>query len=1018
MCLDKKSKKKSQESATGEENDTHNQSGLVAENDDFPVLASSATSTATSSFEATRSEMIDISENVRTKTTLTRDQQPTTACAMMNDIIEQFDNTPLIEQKSVVPKSSLISIDDHIVALRPSSPGIIGQPISLYVNHFPAILSSKLRCYHYDIDIKSKLQREKLLDKKLKQDRVVRIPKDIGQRVFVQWRNDYVSQATNTESGANRSQLYGIIFDGKQNIYTCEKLENIDENPSDFQVDVMNNRNVRETFIVQLKLVRSNINMSLLQEYASGHSSLTVHDVQDQFQIMDILFRQGRLEFNFTPLNRSYFDLNTNGNRVADLTNGQELWRGFFQTFRYSGKQLALNVDTSNAVFYKQQTVLDFIYETYSSRNDSRSSGYSSGRGRGGGGYRGRGAYHGGEQRQQPFDIEQCLRDNKHNIEQKLKGLKIITQYLGYEKSDWILKLGETPDLEKFSLTLTNGQKQLISVRDYFKRTHPKVQLNYLPCIITRKNNALPIELCIIVRQPVVKKLDPDITSQIIRHTAVSAPERREMILNKVKSASYVNDPFLKKWQVGLTTTDTPKIEGRVLPSPDINYGANRRLSGTNIVRRGEWNMENFTFYSPAVIRNWAVLNLTHMYEQEVYDYFCQMMNMAKKLGLNITNAEWVDYESCPNDTNLRNVENALTSLVKRNNQSLQLILCIINRKSSEPYGTIKRLCDQKFGIVTQCIQKINVTKKNPQTMANIFLKINPKLGGINSSISSIFPFDKSQGGIMIVGADVSHAASSDNYSVAAIVASTDSYPAHYYVEICLQKHPKGGKSLEMIVNLRLMFANCLKCYRAKNKSLPSIIIFYRDGVSEGQFNIVLRTELLLMQQACQDVDRSYRPKITVIIVQKRHHTRLFPVNSIDECGRSKNIPPGTCVDQYITTPSNFDFYLCSHFGIQGTSRPTHYYVIFDENNFNFDKIQMLTYKLCHTYARATRSVSIPAPVYYAHLAAFRGRVYIKNYDLDNHSQRSGADDDSQKSVNSEPLEIKENLVQNGLIIV
>ena len=37
----------------------------------------------------------------------------------------------------------------------------------------------------------------------------------------------------------------------------------------------------------------------------------------------------------------------------------------------------------------------------------------------------------------------------------------------------------------------------------------------------------------------------------------------------------------------------------------------------------------------------------------------------------------------------------------------------------------------------------------------------------------------------------------------------------------------------------------------------------------------------------------------------------------------------------------------------------------------------MLTYQLCHTYVRCTRSVSIPAPAYYAHLVAFRARYHL-----------------------------------------
>merc|ERR1712129_325904 len=66
-----------------------------------------------------------------------------------------------------------------------------------------------------------------------------------------------------------------------------------------------------------------------------------------------------------------------------------------------------------------------------------------------------------------------------------------------------------------------------------------------------------------------------------------------------------------------------------------------------------------------------------------------------------------------------------------------------------------------------------------------------------------------------------------------------------------------------------------------------------------------------------------------------------------------------------------------SHQGIQGTSRPSYYRCLWDDNQLSADQLQNLTYQLCHTYARCTRSVSIPAPAYYAHLVAIRARCHI-----------------------------------------
>ncbi|GJM96200.1 hypothetical protein PR202_ga13016 [Eleusine coracana subsp. coracana] len=152
-----------------------------------------------------------------------------------------------------------------------------------------------------------------------------------------------------------------------------------------------------------------------------------------------------------------------------------------------------------------------------------------------------------------------------------------------------------------------------------------------------------------------------------------------------------------------------------------------------------------------------------------------------------------------------------------------------------------------------------------------------------------------------------------------------------------------------------------------------------RDGVSEGQFSQVLLYEMDAICKACASLEVGYLPPVTFIVVQKRHHTRIFPEDhrARDQMDRSGNILPGTVVDTKICHPSEFDFYLCSHSGIQGTSRPTHYHVLFDENHFTADALQTLTYNLCYTYARCTRSVSIVPPAYYAHLAAFRARHYL-----------------------------------------
>ena len=66
---------------------------------------------------------------------------------------------------------------------------------------------------------------------------------------------------------------------------------------------------------------------------------------------------------------------------------------------------------------------------------------------------------------------------------------------------------------------------------------------------------------------------------------------------------------------------------------------------------------------------------------------------------------------------------------------------------------------------------------------------------------------------------------------------------------------------------------------------------------------------------------------------------------------------------------------------LQGTSRPCHYHILCDDNRFSADDLQTLTYQLCHCYARCNRSVSYPTPTYYSHLAAFRARHTLQDWE-------------------------------------
>ncbi|RLM91552.1 protein argonaute 4B [Panicum miliaceum] len=135
-------------------------------------------------------------------------------------------------------------------------------------------------------------------------------------------------------------------------------------------------------------------------------------------------------------------------------------------------------------------------------------------------------------------------------------------------------------------------------------------------------------------------------------------------------------------------------------------------------------------------------------------------------------------------------------------------------------------------------------------------------------------------------------------------------------------------------------------------RKISQQIIIFRDGVSVGQFTQVLSIELPQIIEACKFLQDNWSPKFMVIVAQKNHHTRFF---RDDKDG--SNVPAGTVVDEGICHHRDYDFYMCAHAGRIGTTRPTHYHVL---------------------YQRSTSAISVVAPLYYAHLAAAQVRQFVR----------------------------------------
>ncbi|CAH2070229.1 unnamed protein product [Thlaspi arvense] len=520
-----------------------------------------------------------------------------------------------------------------------------------------------------------------------------------------------------------------------------------------------------------------------------------------------------------------------------------------------------------------------------------------------------------------------------------------------------------------------------ITVFDYYKKKHDITlhDSGDLRCINVGKPNRptyIPMEHCHLVSlQRYTKALNSFQKTKLVRESIQKPQEKMNVLTIALKKCNYNDNPMLQECGVTIAS-DFTQVEGRLLPTPKLKGGNGEDL----LPRNGRWNFNRKKLAEPATVHKWAVVNFSAR---------CNPYKINIDYPFHDLIEEDLQFKDAPDSVRVEKMFEQMTPILSKDPN---FILCILSeRKNSDVYGPWKKKTLVEVGIVNQCIApQRNV---NDQYLTNVLLKINAKLGGLNS----VLAIERSRGipsvmrvPTIIIGMDVSHGSpNSDEPSVSAVVSSREWPLISKYRAFVRTQSPK----VEMIDNLfnRVsdkdddgIMRELLFDFQTCSGRKPDHIIIFRDGVSESQFNQVLNIELDQMMQACKFLDEKWDPKFTVIIAQKNHHTRFFQTNSPD------NVPAGTIIDSKICDPRNNDFYLCAHAGMLGTTRPTHYHVLFDQIGFSTDDLQELVHSLSYVYQRSTTAISVVAPISYAHLAAAQMATVMKFEDNSETSSSHG----------------------------
>ncbi|XP_058827785.1 protein argonaute-2 [Topomyia yanbarensis] len=732
---------------------------------------------------------------------------------------------------------------------------------------------------------------------------------------------------------------YNFGFDGHKNAYSAKRLK---ADHYEQEVKVLEDGRERK-FTVTMKEAAV-VDMTCLKNYMNNGS---LAKPMAAIQCLDVVLRTAYENNNrFVKFKKSIYAVPS---QPEDIGANHELWYGLFQSALLGAKPF-LNIDVSHKAFPSGGPVLKILADL------NRSS--------------------------VPNDVPDWL---ARELTTYLKGMEI--SYTGPSAANKIYKFNKLKGpASKESFKQDNGT--VLTVEQYFRQQgmplkYPNLPVMHVGSLV--RNILLPMEFCTIPRGQALTKKHPDsCTQMIIRRSATDTATRKKKIMDLFNQIGYNNAPAIKEFGVNVGNT-FEQVEARMIDAPNLLYRNNAQAKPM----RGVWRADNFNFVTPStdVVRRqlrWTILNLDFRTRPDaIEDFGRSIYRLAEKqqvqlepFSMKSNFYEPRDMRSC-----IRDLDNILQELKR---QQMDLVIVIIpaaGGPNGDVYAKVKQKAELFTGLLTQCIKGDTLFKKRGDlsTINNIWLKINAKTNGTNHTLAPPCkpPFSRQK--IMYIGADVTHP-SPEQTNIPSVVGVTASYDLEGFRYNCSYRlqNPKD----EMIRDLQNIVTKQIRLFQQQNASLPELIMYYRDGVSEGQFSEILTIELRAIQAAGASVSPTYKPKITFIVVQKRHHARFFPTPNCPTEGRNNNVMPGTIVDRHITAPNQYQFFLVSHAAVQGVAKPTKYCVLYDDENCNPDQLQALTYNLCHMFARCNRSVSYPAPTYYAHLAAYRGRVYIKDRPL------------------------------------
>ncbi|KAH8412600.1 hypothetical protein KR009_003550 [Drosophila setifemur] len=634
-------------------------------------------------------------------------------------------------------------------------------------------------------------------------------------------------------------------------------------------------------------------------------------------QVLNLILRRAMKGLKLELVGRNLFDPQA---KVPIREFQMELWPGYETSIRQHEKDIMLCTEITHKVM-RTETVYDILRRC--SQNPSR--------------------------HQDEFRVN-------------VLDLIVLTDYNNktYRIND--VDFGQTP-----KSTFSCKGKDVSFVEYYLTKYNIRIRDQNQPLLISKnrdkaqKTNASELvvlipELCRVTGLTDDMRSNFQLMRAMSEHTRMN-PERRIERLRKFSHRlqnTSESVKVLKDWHMDLDQNLT-EIQGRIIAPQKIVFNQAKCSAG----EKGDWtryfrDQRLLTTPSEGVDR-WAVIAP----ERNSYDLknlLEHLFRAANGMGLKFRSPHEIKIYDDRTGTYVRALDDCARMDPK-------LILCLVPNNNADRYSSIKKRGYIDRSIPTQVVTIRTVKNRGLMSIATkIAIQLNCKLG------YTPWMVEVPLSGLMTIGFDIAKSTRDRKKAYGALVASMDLQQNSTYFSTVAECSAYDVLSN----NLWPMIAKALRQYQREHQKLPTRIILYRDGVSAGSLKQLFEYEV---KDIVEKLDAEYKrancgpPMLAYVVVTRSMNARFF--------NNGRNPPPGTVVDDIITLPERYDFYLVSQQVNQGTVSPTSYNVLYSNIRLSPDQIQKLTYKMCHLYYNWSGTTRVPAVCQYAKKLATLVGTYL-----------------------------------------